>query len=261
MYVEYLAPELVLRSGHDMMVDNWALGVCLYELCTGTTPFLALVTGEGTFDPEEMQNESLTGRSESPRGSLSRSVSFRGDFSNLHSGDDDLSSDDGNAPPPRLGQVKSLGELSNPKAALDELDNAAPVRRIESDVFSVRGGLTPGEMEKFNDLMNKGMLMSRSGSIRGIANNSSNEDSPSSELNRGAAMSRSSSSRSVLSRTGSGRAGALSRVLQNGGEIENVRDVAKLAYNNNSDGKSECSEDDIANAGKKIFNVYSYFVN
>jgi len=36
---EYLAPELVLNSGHDQQVDMWALGVVLYEMCTCSTPF------------------------------------------------------------------------------------------------------------------------------------------------------------------------------------------------------------------------------
>lgn len=36
---EYLAPELVLNTGHDHQVDMWALGVLMYEMCLGTTPF------------------------------------------------------------------------------------------------------------------------------------------------------------------------------------------------------------------------------
>ena len=33
--VEYLAPEMILNSGHDQGVDKWALGVLLYEMLTG----------------------------------------------------------------------------------------------------------------------------------------------------------------------------------------------------------------------------------
>ncbi|XP_063915014.1 serine/threonine-protein kinase greatwall [Zophobas morio] len=36
---DYLAPELLLRKGHDCAVDWWALGVCFYEFVTGIPPF------------------------------------------------------------------------------------------------------------------------------------------------------------------------------------------------------------------------------
>lgn len=36
---EYLSPELVLSKGHDLSVDYWALGVLIYELLCGGTPF------------------------------------------------------------------------------------------------------------------------------------------------------------------------------------------------------------------------------
>ncbi|XP_012530793.2 serine/threonine-protein kinase greatwall [Monomorium pharaonis] len=36
---DYLAPELLLKQGHGPAVDWWALGVCLYEFCTGLPPF------------------------------------------------------------------------------------------------------------------------------------------------------------------------------------------------------------------------------
>ncbi|KAH0534429.1 serine/threonine-protein kinase greatwall [Cotesia glomerata] len=36
---DYLAPELLRKQGHGAAVDWWALGVCLYEFCTGIPPF------------------------------------------------------------------------------------------------------------------------------------------------------------------------------------------------------------------------------
>eukprot|EP01134_Creolimax_fragrantissima_P000021 CFRG0021T1 len=36
---DYLAPELLLGTGHGPEVDFWALGVCLFEFLTGSPPF------------------------------------------------------------------------------------------------------------------------------------------------------------------------------------------------------------------------------
>jgi serine/threonine protein kinase len=37
--VDYLAPELVDREYYDQSIDNWCLGVLLYEFVSGEPPF------------------------------------------------------------------------------------------------------------------------------------------------------------------------------------------------------------------------------
>lgn len=37
--LDYLSPEMILNQGHDESADMWGMGVLLYELCTGTSPF------------------------------------------------------------------------------------------------------------------------------------------------------------------------------------------------------------------------------
>lgn len=36
---EYMAPEMILRSGHNSAIDYYSLGALLFELVTGLPPF------------------------------------------------------------------------------------------------------------------------------------------------------------------------------------------------------------------------------
>ena len=36
---EYISPEVIIGNGHDHTVDWWTLGILLYELLIGITPF------------------------------------------------------------------------------------------------------------------------------------------------------------------------------------------------------------------------------
>lgn len=36
---EYLAPEMIMQQGHNFSIDWWALGILIYEMRIGVTPF------------------------------------------------------------------------------------------------------------------------------------------------------------------------------------------------------------------------------
>lgn len=58
---EYLAPEIILGHGYGKSVDWWALGVLLYEMLTGSPPFM----GE---TPTAVYEQTLRGRVHYPPG-------------------------------------------------------------------------------------------------------------------------------------------------------------------------------------------------
>lgn len=37
--VEYLSPEMILGTGHTEKLDIWTVGILIYELLYGKTPF------------------------------------------------------------------------------------------------------------------------------------------------------------------------------------------------------------------------------
>ena len=39
--IEYMAPEILTRSGHGKAVDWWSLGALMYDMLTGSPPFTA----------------------------------------------------------------------------------------------------------------------------------------------------------------------------------------------------------------------------
>ena len=38
---EYFAPEVLKQCGYDHMVDFWAMGILIYEMLVGVTPFFS----------------------------------------------------------------------------------------------------------------------------------------------------------------------------------------------------------------------------
>jgi len=55
---EYLAPEIIANKGHGLAVDWWAVGVLLFELLVGDTPFRHDNTME-TYDRDASRTRRL----------------------------------------------------------------------------------------------------------------------------------------------------------------------------------------------------------
>ena len=54
---EYMAPEMLLKTGHNYQVDHYCLGALLYELVTGLPPFYSRNT-QKIYD--SILNENIT---------------------------------------------------------------------------------------------------------------------------------------------------------------------------------------------------------
>ena len=57
---EYLAPEMILKEGHDEKLDVWALGIIMYELLVGKTPFADVVLQQQGRAHSEIFNQLAT---------------------------------------------------------------------------------------------------------------------------------------------------------------------------------------------------------
>lgn len=51
---EYLAPEMIKKEGHDEKIDLWCIGILLYELLYGHTPFSMGLQSFNTYDRDKL---------------------------------------------------------------------------------------------------------------------------------------------------------------------------------------------------------------
>lgn len=63
---EYLAPEMVLSTGYGFAVDWWALGILIFEMCSGYPPFMS-------SNPNKLYDKILDGHYKFPE-ALSRDL-------------------------------------------------------------------------------------------------------------------------------------------------------------------------------------------
>lgn len=51
---EYLAPEMILKQGHNEKLDVWCIGILFFELLYGRTPFATQMNDLQTMEREKM---------------------------------------------------------------------------------------------------------------------------------------------------------------------------------------------------------------
>lgn len=56
----YIAPEVLERSGYTQLCDWWSVGVILYEMLVGKTPFLANTAAETQFKVKKSELSGIT---------------------------------------------------------------------------------------------------------------------------------------------------------------------------------------------------------
>jgi protein kinase A len=67
----YIAPEVILNRGHNWAVDHWSLGVLVYEMLIGKTPFY-----ESGMDQSELFRNIISAKIEIPKGISADSISL-----------------------------------------------------------------------------------------------------------------------------------------------------------------------------------------
>ena len=147
---EYIAPEILLNKGHGKPVDWWALGILIYEMLSGSPPFV-------DEEPMGIYRKILAGKIEFPRyfdrhakdliaNLLQPDITKR--FGNLKSGVEDIKRHKWfsgldwsalytkNVTPPFVPDVRSPTDTHNFESYPDSVELAPIVPLVKDDPFS-----------------------------------------------------------------------------------------------------------------------------